>query len=343
MASITTTKKRSPVVPGTSPAAAMAFAAPNPTSPPVVPGMPLPELSPANYTFTATPETTSPAATAFASAGIVKIKALISRALSLRALDTAQQALNELFSAMKERGVALEQGTKGGYAEIVQRSEGRYEMNYKMTQDLFANSEFTNNAWLNEFVSNVMGGTASDGCWALHRRSLLISFPGAKEQQWHVDGDHRTTSFHSSAHALNAFVALGDITLDMGPTEIRPCSHYLSRKLFKFMMLARARKQLHSPVQPVASSGDAVIFDYRTLHRGTANNSDKPRAMLELVFFKKGFTDILNFPKRSIFDVNRESKDSGNKDEDDEDDKDTNKDSNKDSNRDSNKDSNKDT
>jgi hypothetical protein len=123
----------------------------------------------------------------------------------------------------------------------------------------------------------------------------------------------------------------------MGPTEIRPCSHYLSRKLFKFMMLARARKQLHSPVQPVASSGDAIIFDYRTLHRGTANNSDKPRAMLELVFFKKGFTDILNFPKRSIFDVNRESKDSGNRDEDDKDDKDNKDDKDDKDDKDTNK------
>ena len=125
--------------------------------------------------------------------------------------------------------------------------------------------------------------------------------PDAKGQQWHVDGDHRTKSTHSSAHAINVFIALGDITLDMGPTEFRPCSHFLSRKLFKFMMLARARKQLHAPVQPVASSGDAVIFDYRTLHRGTENNSQLPRAMLELVFFKKGYTDLLNFPKRSIF------------------------------------------
>jgi hypothetical protein len=319
--------------------ASLTTASPNTTKirPPVVPGMPLPELTSANYTFNATPDTTLPASIAFGSVGVVKVKSLVSRQLSLKALDVAQQALNELFSAMKERGVALEQGTKGGYAEIVQRSEGRYEMNYKMTQDLFANSEFTDNVWLNEFVSNVMGGTASDGSWALHRRSLLISFPGAKEQQWHVDGGHRTTSFHSSAHALNAFVALGDISIDMGPTEIRPCSHYLSRKLFKFMMLARARKQLHSPVQPVASSGDAIIFDYRTLHRGTANNSDKPRAMLELVFFKKGFTDILNFPKRSIFDVNRESKDSGNRDEDDKDDKDNKDDKDDKDDKDTNK------
>ena len=54
---------------------------------------------------------------------------------------------------------------------------------------------------------------------------------------------------------------------------------------------------------PTALSGDAVIFDYRTLHRGTANNGDRPRAMLELVFFRRGYSDLLNFPKRSVMNV----------------------------------------
>jgi hypothetical protein len=273
--------------------------------PPVVENMPLPaELSSDQYTFTSSSsDTASEAAQAFSRTGLVKIKGLVSRELSLQALEIAQASLKELFAEMEDRNVVLEQGTKGGFAEIVQRSEGRYEMNYKMTEGIFAHSEFTKNSWLKEFVDIIMEGTETEGAWELNRRSLLISFPGAKGQQWHVDGDHLTTSYHSSAHAINAFIALGDITLDMGPTELRPASHFLSRKLFKFMMLARARKQLHSPVRPVASSGDAVIFDYRTLHRGTANDSERPRAMLELVFFKKGYADLLNFPKRSIFDV----------------------------------------
>jgi len=273
-----------------------AITAPRPL---VVEGMPLPsELTCEQYTFPTNQSSAVPAAAAFSKAGLVKITGLISRELSLHALEEAQSSLRELFGIMDERGVVLEQGTKGGFAEIVQRSEGRYEMNYRMEEGIFLDPAFIDNKWLKEFVANVLGSE-----WELNRRSLLISFPGAKGQQWHVDGDHRTSSSHSPAHAINAFVALGDITLDMGPTELRPASHFLSRKLFKFMMLARARKQLHAPVQPVAASGDAVIFDYRTLHRGTANESDKPRAMLELVFFKKGYTDLLNFPKRSVFDA----------------------------------------
>ena len=239
----------------------------------------------------------SRAAAAFARAGLCRVRGLVPRELSLRALAQATASLNELFALMSERGVALEQGTKGGFAEVVQRSKGRYEMNYGMTEGVFADAAFVENAWLDAFVSEVVGDD-----WELNRRSLLISFPGAEGQQWHVDGDHLVKREHAPAHAINAFVALGDITIDMGPTELRPASHFLTRNLFKMMMLARARKQLHTPVKPTARSGDAVIFDYRTLHRGTANNSDRPRAMLELVFFRKGYADLLNFPKRSVMD-----------------------------------------
>jgi hypothetical protein len=297
---------------GATPAAAAAPAA----RPPVVEGMPLPaELAGGEaYTFAGPhgPVATNPnnpnpnnpnpnpasAAAAFARAGLCCVRGLVSRELSLRALAQATASLRELFALMAARGVALEQGTKGGFAEVVQRSEGRYEMNYGMTEGVFDDAEFVDNAWLRAFVSEAIGGPE----WELNRRSLLISFPGAEGQQWHVDGDHLVKRRHAPAHAINAFVALGDITLDMGPTELRPASHFLTRKLFKMMMLARARKQLHAPVMPTARSGDAVIFDYRTLHRGTANSSDRPRAMLELVFFRKGYSDLLNFPKRSVMD-----------------------------------------
>ena len=229
------------------------------------------------------------------------MRSLVPRQLSLLALEEATASLNELFDIMKDRGIELGQGTKGGYAEVVQRSKGRYEMNYGMKNGVFSDAAFVKNKWLESFITNSIGPD-----WELNRQSLLISFPGAEGQQWHVDGDHISPARHVSAHAVNVFVALGDISLDMGPTEFRPASHFLTRKLFKFMMLARARKQLHTPVTPTACSGDAVIFDYRTLHRGTCNNSTKPRAMLELVFFRKGYTDLLNFPKRSVLNLPRQ-------------------------------------
>ena len=64
--------------------------------------------------------------------------------------------------------------------------------------------------------------------------------------------------------------------------------------------------------------GDALIFDYRVLHRGRANMSDeedeeeeecvvgkdhggRDRPVLVLTFARRWFVDVCNFPKRSIF------------------------------------------
>ena len=126
-----------------------------------------------------------------------------------------------------------------------------------------------------------------------------MSFPGSTEQQWHVDGDHLSRERHLPCHAMNVFVALNDITVEMGPTELRPASQFLTRDLKRQLMLAKIKKRLHSTVMPGFKPGDvsshkqshatfetrhfwwpqeclclqACMFDYRTLHRGMPNNS----------------------------------------------------------------------
>ena len=141
--------------------------------------------------------------------------------------------------------------------------------------------------------------------WSIAPSTLTppLPHPPPPLPQWHVDGGHLSPARHQRAHAVNVFVALSDIALNMGPTEMRPASQFLTRKLTKMMLLAKARKQLHAPITPTMRAGDAVIFDYRTLHRGTANSSERPRAMLELVYWRAGWSDLLNFPKRSVFDA----------------------------------------
>ena len=186
-------------------------------------------------------------------------------------------------------------------------------MNYEMRDGVFAEPEVGANAWLSQLIPQIMrgGAVAAPGDAAVDamlpvtcaRQSLLISMPGAGGQQWHVDGGHLSPARHLPAHAVNVFVALTDITLDMGPTELRPASHFLTRRMAKMMLLAKVKKRLHVPVTPTMRAGDAVVFDYRVLHRGTPNTSERPRAMLELVYWREGWSDLLNFSKRSVFDT----------------------------------------
>eukprot|EP01034_Spumella_vulgaris_P021942 gene21942-28022_t len=51
-------------------------------------------------------------------------------------------------------------------------------------------------------------------------------------------------------------------------------------------------------------------FDYRVLHRGTANRSENIRPILVFTFAKPWYKDLLNFPHRSLFDVPPPNEDS---------------------------------
>ena len=85
---------------------------------------------------------------------------------------------------MSRRQITLGEKTKGGFREIVKRTTGRYEMLYGMDTGIFDASpggrlgQVLEGSWLGEFLAATMGPD-----WRLMRQALLVSFPGAKEQQ----------------------------------------------------------------------------------------------------------------------------------------------------------------
>ena len=173
--------------------------------------------------------------------------------------------------------------------------------------------------------------------------SLLVATPGCPTQSWHADGGHTSLTKHEPCHVFNVFIPLVDVPLSMGPTELRPGTHYHTRNLTSMMLVAKARKTLRSPVTPELKMGDALVFDYRILHRGRANMSDidsqdsatgdydvddtndnetgkhtvkgegsadedscgRHRPVLVITFARRWFVDVCNFPKRSIFQDER--------------------------------------
>ena len=171
--------------------------------------------------------------------------------------------------------------------------------------------------------------------------SLIVATPGCTSQSWHADGGHVSLSQHEKCHVLNVFIPLVDVPLSMGPTELRPGTHYHTRNLAPMMLAAKARKSLRPPVCPELKIGDALVFDYRILHRGMANVSDvdvdnddsqhgggtvsapsyeridcnvssgrihscgKDRPVLVLTFARRWFKDVCNFPKRSMFSLQK--------------------------------------
>ncbi|KAG7373769.1 phytanoyl-CoA dioxygenase family protein [Nitzschia inconspicua] len=145
--------------------------------------------------------------------------------------------------------------------------------------------------------------------------SLLVATPGSSDQAWHADGGHVSLEQHLPCHCYNVFIALQDTPHTLGPTELRPESHFLTRgSLPKNMLAAKCRKTLQAPVWPALSLGDVLIFDYRILHRGRANNSSSSnnnnlannRSYLVLTYAQPWFQDVLNFPKHpSIYQTTK--------------------------------------
>jgi hypothetical protein len=198
---------------------------------------------------------------------------------------------------------AMQLGVKNGFREVVMRSPGRYELSLlHLSPDkrppmkpILDNLEF------------ILPSILQETCWEdvqICHISLVVSTPGAVDQAWHSDGGHVDVTKHSPCHCANIFLPLIDVTdVALGPTELRPGTHHHSRDLARMMLLAKARKTLRAPATPLLKQGDALVFDYRILHRGRANTTlTTNRPMLVLTIAKKWFKDISNFPLRSLFE-----------------------------------------
>ena len=111
------------------------------------------------------------------------------------------------------------------------------------------------------------------------RAGCVISEPGALAQPSHRDGpDGLVTVFAP----LTAFVPRN------GPTEVSPATH-------------RGGDD-SSSVAPLLQPGDVLLFDYRCLHRGLANEGDARREVAYAVYSRQGVRDIQNFPSATTLE-----------------------------------------
>ncbi|GKY94394.1 hypothetical protein MPSEU_000405400 [Mayamaea pseudoterrestris] len=200
------------------------------------------------------------------------------------------------------RVYALNVGMKHCFREIVMRSPGRYEISL-----LHSNaSKHPSLDSLMERLSGIIPPLLYLDSWSdvhIINLSLIVSTPGSIDQPWHADGGHLSVSKHLPCHCLNVFVPLVNVTEQNGPTELRPGTHFHTRHLVPMMLSAKARKTLQSPVAPLLAVGDVLLFDYRVLHRGKANQCQRDgdvRTLLCITVAQPWFKDIVNFPKRSI-------------------------------------------
>jgi ectoine hydroxylase-related dioxygenase (phytanoyl-CoA dioxygenase family) len=127
-------------------------------------------------------------------------------------------------------------GMEHGYAEVVHRAHGRYDMLDEVNGSpaLLTAAQL----WL-----PVIGDALGQDSNRLFN-GLLMTKPGSDEQLWHVDGEHLFTATHPRkdhsddacnpapptlpVHCINVFVPLVDITATNGATEFCTGSHTLT-------------------------------------------------------------------------------------------------------------------
>ena len=117
-------------------------------------------------------------------------------------------------------------------------------------------------------LSNILVTALGGDDATLYELAALISEPGSPRQPVHPDNPHQ-----EHTPLLTVFIALQDIASPMGPTTFIPKTHTAaSHAKFDDISQRDAFLQNSSSVVALLKSGDASLFDSRTMHCGGAND-----------------------------------------------------------------------
>jgi hypothetical protein len=255
--------------------------------------------------------------------GVVLVRGLVGPALLRRINEVMRARAARVMAALGTRPIGI--GSRDGYHELVQRSPGRF--------DVPLSEQALVPIWGEQ-------GSMSPEVpwWGLVRATLgddvkpsfcgvVLSLPGSPAQQWHIDSPHEAAAFRP-AHAINVFLALADVPMAAGPTEVARGTHVKTNHLARPWLdrdsllyqsateitpadLDRGEPQEDAgAAQPAAqpmSAGDCLIFDDRILHRGLANNSRQDRWVAYFSYLRprpgrEAVADTHFEASRSLFD-----------------------------------------
>jgi Phytanoyl-CoA dioxygenase (PhyH) len=196
--------------------------------------------------------------------------ALLDRILSEDIVAKLKEEFDRRYLHLTLPGAEFENSLKTG--------DGRYMLTVELS-GAFGDSRVYANPFLLEILNLVFGQE-----FVLENFGIVLSLPGAKAQHQHRDG----TGLYGSAldallppYAVTVGIPLVDMNLRQGTTELFPGSHRW--------------KEPSSTVIPEVPAGSAVMWDYRTLHGGTVNRSDRYRPLIYMTYGKPWWRDLDNF------------------------------------------------
>ena len=197
--------------------------------------------------------------------GIIGLKGAFSREW----VQALREDVDRLFAAALERpGGAVGRGPKRWYVEI-------------HPEDVRGFLDLVTHPWVVAVCEAVLGPA-----YRVVEVGFDVPGPGAMDQPWHRDFPApEDTVVGRRLNSLAFNLTLVDVTEDMGPFEIAPGTQWDDASGFEHGMFPpkerypryEARGQRKMPVM-----GDISARSALTIHRGTANRSDKWRPVLVL-------------------------------------------------------------
>lgn len=160
---------------------------------------------------------------------------------------------------------------------------------YKVSVTLdgaFAEPMLYANALILPIVRELLGEDA-----VLASMVAVVALPGAEGQGLHRDHPWlfgQVIDRMVPCYALKLIVPLIDLDEATGTTLMKPGTHVVFDDKGVAMPSAA----------PEAKRGDCLLMDYRLLHEGTANRSDRIRPVLFLAYTRPWFRDAENFRKQ---------------------------------------------
>ena len=228
--------------------------------------------------------------------GVVRLASV----LSDEACDRAREAISAQLDHALTQGLDMVPGRSEGFGNFgtgfgfgsARMREQRWDMYLPyegvcrdaLNELLEGSSETTAPPLGSIFRSMLLNDNGDNGSEAtLFDWSSFTSAPGSARQPVHPDN-----RYQEEPPLLTAFVALQDVTQDIGPTTFLPGTHkkqahdqFNGDAETKDLLLSGSEYQT-----ALLKKGDAAIFDPRCLHCGGANTSESSRRILLYMSFK---------------------------------------------------------
>lgn len=169
----------------------------------------------------------------------------------------------------------------GGYSNFRRRCEGRFEMisdaisqNAIPLVDGCQDIQDTLDILLSKRRKQM-----SSGCF--------YSLHGSKHQNFHTDGPALSDAVDLHPYAINVFLPLVPVDGKNG-TEFIPGTQRVTQ----------ARPEKEQTARPAVAVGNAILFDYRVIHRGLGNSTTTPRPCYYVTYSREWYTDKYNFSEQ---------------------------------------------